>query len=150
MSEPTASGGSLIAPGARTPTDEQTEHGRAWPSGGGLSKRSVNRVDSGVGGEPHWGHASSSFESFTPDGRCDRRRPCWCWPPAAGVTRRASRRQHGCRPPPDVVELDPAADTAANQLPDVVVDDVINGNKVNLRNVAPADTPILLWMYAPH
>ena len=52
--------------------------------------------------------------------------------------------------PPDVVELDPAADTAANQLPDVVVDDVINGNKVNLRNVAPADTPILLWMYAPH
>ncbi len=53
-------------------------------------------------------------------------------------------------PPPDVVELDPAADVAANQLPDVVVDDVIAGNKVNLRNVAPADTPILLWMYAPH
>ena len=52
--------------------------------------------------------------------------------------------------PPDAVELDPAADTAANQIPDVVVDDVINGNKVNLRNVAPADTPILLWMYAPH
>ena len=53
-------------------------------------------------------------------------------------------------PPPDAVELDPAADSAANQIPDVVVDDVINGNKVNLRNVAPADTPILLWMYAPH
>ena len=53
-------------------------------------------------------------------------------------------------PPPDAVELDPAADTSANQLPDVVVDDVIAGNKVNLRNVAPADTPILLWMYAPH
>ena len=53
-------------------------------------------------------------------------------------------------PPPDVVELDPAADTAVNQLRDVVVDDVIAGNKVNLRNVAPADTPILLWMYAPH
>ena len=53
-------------------------------------------------------------------------------------------------PPPDAVELDPAADTAANQLPDVVVDDVIAGNKVNLRNIAPADTPILLWMYAPH
>ncbi len=52
--------------------------------------------------------------------------------------------------PPDAVELDPAADTAANQLPDVVVDDVGAGNKVNLRNVAPADTPILLWMYAPH
>jgi hypothetical protein len=52
--------------------------------------------------------------------------------------------------PPDVVEVDPAADTAANQLPDVVVDDIAAGNKVNLRNVAPADTPILLWMWAPH
>jgi hypothetical protein len=38
----------------------------------------------------------------------------------------------------------------ANQLPDVVVDDVLAGNKVNLRNVAPTDTPILLDMYAPH
>ena len=53
-------------------------------------------------------------------------------------------------PPPDAVELDPSADIAANQLPDVVVDDVGAGNKVNLRNVAPAATPILLWMYAPH
>ena len=52
--------------------------------------------------------------------------------------------------PPDEVELDPAADTIANQLPDVIVDNVTLGNKVNLRNVAPADTPILLWMYAPH
>jgi hypothetical protein len=43
-----------------------------------------------------------------------------------------------------------SSDGAANQLPDVVVDDVAAGNKVNLRNVAPADTPILLWMYAPH
>jgi hypothetical protein len=53
-------------------------------------------------------------------------------------------------PPPDAVELDQAADIAANQLPDVVVDDVGAGNKVNLRNVVPAETPILLWMYAPH
>ncbi len=53
-------------------------------------------------------------------------------------------------PPADQVELDPTADTAANQLPDVVVDDVGAGNKVNLRNVAAGDTPILLWMYAPH
>jgi hypothetical protein len=53
-------------------------------------------------------------------------------------------------PLPDAVELDPAADVAGNQLPDVVVDDVLAGNKVNLRNVAPADTPILLWMWAPH
>jgi hypothetical protein len=53
-------------------------------------------------------------------------------------------------PPPDVVEVDPTADTAANQLPDVVVDDIAAGNKVNVRNLAPADTPILLWMWAPH
>jgi ABC-type glycerol-3-phosphate transport system substrate-binding protein len=52
--------------------------------------------------------------------------------------------------PPDEAELDPAADTVANQLPNVVVDDVGRGNKVNLRNLAPADTPILLWMWAPH
>lgn len=52
--------------------------------------------------------------------------------------------------PPDEVGLDPASDTAANQLPDVVVDNVTLGNKINLRNVAPADAPILLWMWAPH
>jgi hypothetical protein len=52
--------------------------------------------------------------------------------------------------PPDEVEVDPAADVVANQLPDAVVDNVTLGNKVNLRNVVPADTPILLWMYAPH
>ncbi len=53
-------------------------------------------------------------------------------------------------PPPDVVEVDPAADTATNQLPDVVVYDIAAGNKVNVRNLAPSDTPILLWMWAPH
>lgn len=52
--------------------------------------------------------------------------------------------------PPDEIALDPASDTATNQLPDVVVDNVTLGNKVNLRNAAPADKPILLWMYAPH
>jgi hypothetical protein len=53
-------------------------------------------------------------------------------------------------PPPDAIELESASDTSANQLPDVVVDDVSAGNKVNLRNLAPANKPILLWMYAPH
>ena len=47
-------------------------------------------------------------------------------------------------PPPDAVELDPTADTAANQLSDVVVHDVAAGNKLNLRNVAAGDTPALL------
>lgn len=53
-------------------------------------------------------------------------------------------------PAPDETELDPAADMVANQLPDVVVDDIGRGNKVNVRNLAPADKPILLWMWAPH
>ena len=52
--------------------------------------------------------------------------------------------------PPDETDVEPASDTAANQLPDVVVDDLQRGNKVNLRNFAPSDTPILLWMWAPH
>ena len=52
--------------------------------------------------------------------------------------------------PPDEADVDPVSDTAANQLPDVVVDDLQRGNKVNLRNFAPSDTPILLWMWAPH
>ena len=52
--------------------------------------------------------------------------------------------------PPDEVAVAAESDVVANQLPDVVVDDVMLGNKVNLRNVAPADTPILLWMWAPH
>jgi hypothetical protein len=52
--------------------------------------------------------------------------------------------------PPDEVDVAQESDVAVNALPDVVVDDVLQGNKVNLRNVAPAETPILLWMYAPH
>ena len=52
--------------------------------------------------------------------------------------------------PPDTAEVTPEADAATNMLPDVVVDDLIAGNKVNVRNLAPNDKPILLWMYAPH
>ena len=52
--------------------------------------------------------------------------------------------------PSDEVEVTPEADAASNQLPDVVVDDLIAGNQVNVRNLAPNDKPILLWMYAPH
>ena len=37
-----------------------------------------------------------------------------------------------------------------NQFPDLVIDNVSTGTKVNLRNVVPSDRPILLWMYAPH
>ncbi|MGB0114179.1 MAG: hypothetical protein WBP59_13225 [Ilumatobacteraceae bacterium] len=53
-------------------------------------------------------------------------------------------------PPPDAIEVLERSDTDVNILPDVVVDDVTLGNKVNLRNVAPSETPVLLWMWAPH
>ena len=52
--------------------------------------------------------------------------------------------------PPDEVEVTPEAEAATNQRPDVMVDDLIAGNQVNVRNLAPNDKPILLWMYAPH
>ena len=51
---------------------------------------------------------------------------------------------------PDEVALDPVADVATNLLPDLVVDNLNDDNKVNLRNYGVGDKPILLWMYAPH
>ena len=50
----------------------------------------------------------------------------------------------------DDVALDPAADVATNLLPDLVVDNLNDDNKVNLRNYGVGDKPILLWMWAPH
>ena len=37
-----------------------------------------------------------------------------------------------------------------NLLPDLLVDDVTREVKVNLRNVFPAERPVLMWMWAPH
>ena len=51
---------------------------------------------------------------------------------------------------PDAVAVDPAADLATNLLPDLVVDNLNDDNKVNLRNYGVGDKPILLWMWAPH
>lgn len=48
---------------------------------------------------------------------------------------------------PDVVA---AAEIESNKLPSVVVDELGNGRKVNLRNLVPQEKPILLWMWAPH
>ena len=63
----------------------------------------------------------------------------------------SSLRTDVARPaPPDEIAVAAESDTLTNQLPDVVVDNVALGNKVNLRNTAPADTAILLWMWAPH
>jgi hypothetical protein len=41
-------------------------------------------------------------------------------------------------------EVDPASDVATNPLPDLVVDDVRRDAKVNLRNLLPAERPVLL------
>ena len=47
-------------------------------------------------------------------------------------------------------DVDPASDVPTNPFPDLVVDDVRRGKKVNLRNLLPADDPVLLWLWAPH
>ncbi len=52
--------------------------------------------------------------------------------------------------PPDELALQPESDIGSNVLPDLIVDNVSDGNKVNLRNTFPADQPVLIWMYAPH
>ncbi len=112
------------------------------------AKRSVNRGDSWTGAD-HTGNMRLPRSSRTRIGAVAVAGVLVL--AACGGSDASSEPAGSTLPaPPDAVELNPAADIAANQLPDVVVDDVINGNKVNLRNVAPADTPILLWMYAPH
>ena len=46
--------------------------------------------------------------------------------------------------------LSATSDIASNPLPDLLVDDIRRRTKVNLRNVFPADRPVLIWMWAPH
>jgi len=48
------------------------------------------------------------------------------------------------------IEIDPASEIESNLFPDLVVDDIGRGKKVNIRNIVPSDKPILLWMWAPH
>lgn len=47
-------------------------------------------------------------------------------------------------------ELSAASDFAENALPDLQVDDIRRKTKVNLRNVFPAERPVLVWLWAPH
>jgi hypothetical protein len=47
-------------------------------------------------------------------------------------------------------DLDPTSDVPTNPLPDLVVDDVRRDTEVNLRNLLPAERPVLLWLWAPH
>ncbi len=37
-----------------------------------------------------------------------------------------------------------------NQLPDVLMIDIISGDEVTLASFAPSDRPIVLWFWAPH
>ena len=52
----------------------------------------------------------------------------------------------------DLVGADVVAESEleSNPLPNVVVDDINTGRKVNFRNLVPQEKPILLWMWAPH
>jgi hypothetical protein len=40
--------------------------------------------------------------------------------------------------------------TESQVLPDLLVDNIRSGTQINLRNVFPADRPVLIWMWAPH
>lgn len=51
---------------------------------------------------------------------------------------------------PDQIEVLPESEIPTNLLPSVVVDDLQQNNKVNLRNIIPSDRPVVLWMWAPH
>lgn len=42
------------------------------------------------------------------------------------------------------------ASTGASVLPDIEVDDVAAGTKVDLTSLAPSAQPLLLWLWAPH
>jgi len=47
-------------------------------------------------------------------------------------------------------ELSAESDFAENILPDLQVDDIRSGQKVNFRNIFPAERPVLIWAWAPH
>jgi hypothetical protein len=42
------------------------------------------------------------------------------------------------------------AHPAASALPDVEVDDLTAGSRVDLARLVPAGQPVLLWLWAPH
>ena len=44
----------------------------------------------------------------------------------------------------------PAPAAARSVLPDLTVDDVGAGTKVNLASLAPSPQPLLVWFWAPH
>lgn len=51
---------------------------------------------------------------------------------------------------PAVPAQEPAAPAGRNDLPAVTVLDVAGGGPVNLRSLAPAPQPLLVWFWAPH
>ena len=44
----------------------------------------------------------------------------------------------------------PVAATPQIRLPDLVVDNLKDDNKVNLRNYGAGDKPVLIWLWAPN
>ncbi len=62
----------------------------------------------------------------------------------------AQTAQTSPRAPTPGPEPGPAGKTNASVLPDLVVDDVGAGTKVNLASLAPSPQPLLVWFWAPH
>jgi len=54
----------------------------------------------------------------------------------------------GPGPAPSAAAQAPA--TGKSVLPDLAVDDVAAGSKVNLSSLVPAEQPLLVWFWAPH
>ena len=112
--------------------------------------------------------ASTESGSEVTDGApAETEPPAKTEPPAAtvasdAVTDPAEAAPALSDPPPPVVpeailggrafatELSPTSDFPENALPDIQVDDIRRQTKVALRNVFPAERPVLLWLWAPH
>lgn len=57
----------------------------------------------------------------------------------------------GPQPPaPAAPAPQPGPSTGKSVLPDLTVDDVAAGAKVNLASLAPSAEPLLVWFWAPH
>jgi hypothetical protein len=84
--------------------------------------------------------SAASDNAETDSDGTDGREPESVEPPLAGML--------GGRQLAEV--LDDGSNVETNLLPDLLVDDVTREVKANLRNVFPAERPVLMWMWAPH
>ena len=51
---------------------------------------------------------------------------------------------------PEATSAPAPASTSRSDLPSVDVLDVVTGESVDVSSLAPLDTPLLIWFYAPH